>query len=608
MTQSSDDTPTGPVKVATGPTSGLRGQPMGPPPATLASIRKRNAIRDLTAGALLIAALLLPWNLYFGLGIPDSDQYLFAILGVVTLLSLISLAVPYVGPWKLSGASFNPATAGRVRLVLNAPYLLLVLAFIVFDAFETIRFGGSVHVPGGVGPAGWLGVAGALLSAQPALTRPSEDDDGHSRRWLRTARLIGYASVFGAALSAGFNLSWRIRYAFQGSDFGKQNITVIVTAVVYGVVAFVAVAVASRWLLKGTKDARLSTLALAVSSLIAGIIVWILPVGREIDAFHGIAQNTSTAGVGYEGYLAWAAAGAIFAPLALFRSSRRIEKDVWRAALRNGLLLIAVWALGSMLMRLTSLIVDAVLQYPRSLYDSTMLALFDLTTAVLALWLFRNLGVSGPLRRRLVTLLAGFVFGLTIVRVILGVLLAPRFDNSAVSTNPVYGNNLAVQITSVFDVTLCGLALCILLAIVLRGRSRRAPRPPQHPRRPRSAAPAPHPSAEPAPRSAPVPAGAPRGAAVPSEAKTTQFQLARSGDDTATSVLSAPGRTPRIFRPGGPSQQRPRPKIFRPPPPQPSSQQQQQPRPQPPRPPQWRPPPQPPQPPQQPPQPPKNPS
>ena len=79
------------------------------------------------------------------------------------------------------------------------------------------------------------------------------------------------------------------------------------------------------------------------------------PVGRDIDAFHGIAQNTSTAGVGFEGYLAWAAAAAIFAPRTLFGASGHpsTEENAWRASARNGLLLIAVWCLGSVVMRIT---------------------------------------------------------------------------------------------------------------------------------------------------------------------------------------------------------------------------------------------------------------
>lgn len=266
--------------------------------------RRREVVRDLAAGALLIGALFFPWNLYFGFRIPDSSKTVFGLLLAVTSLSLASLAVTFAG------------RRSQLRLGLNVPYLLLVLAFVVFDAIQTIRLGGTVHVPGGVGPGGWLGITGALLSAQPALTGATTDEGSHSR-WLRATQFLGYASMLGAALSTGFNLSWRVRYALEpaagASGFGKQNLAVIDTAVVYGVVALAAVLVASRWLLRPTAAEALSTVALGGSTLIAGSIVWSLPIGREIDAFHGIAQNTSTAGVGYEGYLVWAAAACVCA-------------------------------------------------------------------------------------------------------------------------------------------------------------------------------------------------------------------------------------------------------------------------------------------------------
>ena len=564
MSPNSDDTPTGPI-------TGARSQQALPRPTGPAGdsprdpTRRRNLIRDLTGGALVVIALFLPWNLYFGFRIPDSNTSLFALLLVVTALSLIAVAVPYAGPWRLSGARSNPALAGRLRFALNVPYLLLVLVFVVYDVFQTIRSGGTVHVPGGVGPGGWLGIAGSLLSAQPVITGPTADDDRY-RRWLLAARIIGYASMFGAALSSGFNLCWRVRYALQGSDgsvaFGKQNISVIVTAVVYGVVAFAAVLVASRWILRGTKASRFTILALGASTLVAGIIVWILPIGREIDAFHAIAQNTSTAGVGYEGYLAWAAAAAMFAPLTLFSSSKTpsFDKDVWRAALRNGLLLIVVWCLGSVLMRITDLVVAVILNFPFSRYDTMTLAAFDLATAVLALWLRVNVA-NQALRARLITSLCGFLCALTVSRVIVGVVLAPRFQQSpGASPNPVYGNNLAQQITSTFDVVLCGLALCIAAAAIVTGRLRRPPQPPRHPRRRRRPA-APRPGPGPGPRQARA------GVRVPSEARTTQFRTgedADGGDDAPTAVLSGPGRSPRIFRSGeatGPL----RPKIYRPP-------------------------------------------
>ncbi|WP_232022075.1 hypothetical protein [Mycobacterium basiliense] len=511
---------------------------------------------DLTGGALLVTALFFPWNLYFGFRIPGSNPYLFGVLLLVTLLSLVAVAVPYLGDPK-------PTLVGRLRLGLNVPYLLLLVAFVVYDVFQTIISGGTVHVPGGVGPGGWLGLAGALLSARPPTTGPSAADDDRHQRWLLAARIIGYASMFGAALSTGFNLAWRVRYALTPSEpasgFGKQNLAVIDTAVVYGVVALAAVLIASRWLLKGTAEYRLSTIGLGASTLAAGMVVWILPIGREIDAFHGIAQNTSTAGVGYEGYLAWAAGAAIFAPLILPRSAQHqpIDQGIWRAAARNGLLLIAVWCLGSAVMRLTDLSTAVMLNFPYSRYDTMTLAAFDLATGVLAIWLRVNAAsmVTAALPARLFSSLSGLLFTLTIARVLVGVLLAPRFaPTPGVVPNPVYGNNLAQQITSVFDVTLCGLAFGVAAAVAISRRQPQTTRSHQPRRRPRRAR-------------RPGPWSARGGAAVPSEAKTTQFRTPDAGaveDDTPTPVLSEPTGSPRIFRSAettGPV----RPKIYRPP-------------------------------------------
>ncbi|MEB3983624.1 hypothetical protein OQ968_20450 [Mycobacterium sp. 663a-19] len=474
--------------------------------------RHRNVAVDLTAATLLVVALVLPWNLYSGLTIAGSNGVVLAVLFAVTLLSLISLAAP----------------AKRIRLWLNVPYLLVVAACVVFDAFETVRFGGSVTVPGGVGPGAWLGIAGSLLSAQPAVA-----GDDRFAGWLRAARNIGYASIVLAVASFGFNLYWRLKYALTGAGgsagFGKQNIAVIATAVVYGVVALVAVVVASRWLLRNTKAARLATVALGASTLVAGIVVWGLPVGRDIDAFHGIAQNTSTAGVGFEGFLAWAAAAAIFARLPGDRGAST-EPNAWRAAARNGLLLIVVWCLGSMAMRITDLAVGVMLNYPYSRYDSIVLAAFDLGTAVIAIWLRVNLA-NDAVSARLISSLCGLVATLSISRVIVGVVLAPRFaEVPAAAHNPVYGNNLAQQITSTFDVALCGLALCILAAAIvtgqLTGRRVRRRRPPaaRKPVRPPSAAP------------------------------TTRVRVGESprifrGDDSGTRRMPTP--KPKIYRPPG---------------------------------------------------------
>lgn len=547
MSQSSDDAPTGPIRGQT------QQRPSPPRPTTADEPPRRwDLAADLTAAALLVIALLLPWNLYFGMSIDGSNKPVLAVLFVVTLLSLLSIAL--AGSWRSANPKFNPERAGRLRLGLNAPYVLLVLGFVLFDVVETVRFGGTVTVPGGVGPGAWLGVAGALLSAQP-VTRGG--DDG-----VRPVRIIGYASMAGAALSFAFNLFWRLKYALQG-DFGKQNAAVIATAVVYGVVALVAVMVGSRWLVRSTRASRLATVALGVSTLLAGIVVWILPVGRDIDAFHGIAQNTSTAGVGFEGYLAWAAAAAILAPGALLarRDPSASEENAWRAAARNGLLLITVWCLGSMVMRITDLIVSVTLDYPFSRYDSLVLAAFDLATAVLAVWLRINLG-NDAVSARLISALCGLVATLGVSRVVVGVALAPRFAESpnAQTTNHVYGNDLAQQITSTFDVALCVLALCILAAAIVTGQlNRRVRRQRRRAAHKRAARPAAEPS------TTRIPAGHSSPAAA-----TTRLPAGGGGGrmDSPTTAMPQLAGSPRIFRGDDsatrqiPTQQRPR--IFRP--------------------------------------------
>ncbi|WAC94516.1 hypothetical protein [Mycobacterium sp. Aquia_213] len=514
------------------------------PPGAGESTGRRNVVADLTAAVLLLVAPLLPWNLYFGIAIPDSNTTVFAVLIGVTLLSLIAIALPGSG-----------RTVSGIRLALNIPYLLLVLAFVGFDAFESVRFGGTVTVPGGVGPGAWLGVAGALLSAQSAGRATTADDDTSDGR-RRSAQIIGYVAMVAAALSFGFTLYWRVKYALGDSgDFGKQNIAVIVTATVYGLVALVAVLVASRWLLSGTRAARLATIALGASTLVAGVIVWLLPVGRDIDAFHGIAQNTSTAGVGFEGYLAWVAAAAIFTPRTLFGRARTVssEESAWRAAARTGLLLIIVWCLGSVAMRITDMAVAVSLNYPYSRYDSVVLAAFDVATAALAIWLRISLG-NASASARLITSLCGLVATLSISRVIVGVVLAPRFQEApnAAAQNPVYGNDLAQQITSTFDVALSALAVCILVAAIITGHFTRRRLRRRAARKRVVAQNAAAPTTR-IPTGAPPPSAAATTAIHVGESPTTAIpQLAGAprifrGDDSATSHI--PISKPQIYRP-----------------------------------------------------------
>ncbi|MGH3583591.1 MAG: hypothetical protein ACRDUB_18525, partial [Mycobacterium sp.] len=248
---------------------------------------RANRVRDGLAVVLLILALLLPWNLRFGLSVPGSDGWVFAVLTAATLLAVGAAALPHV-----RGLT-DIRRAARIRLLLAGGYLLIVIAFVGYHLVQTVQHGGTGAVAPGVGPGMLLGVAGALLAAQPPITSVTIEDNGF-RRWYAVAPVIGFLSIALATLSVAFNLYWRLRYLFvtEGA-FGGQDVGVVVTTLLYGAEALIALVLASRWLTERTAAARLATTAIGGAGAVAATFVWVFGVGRDIDAFHGIAQNTS---------------------------------------------------------------------------------------------------------------------------------------------------------------------------------------------------------------------------------------------------------------------------------------------------------------------------
>jgi hypothetical protein len=432
---------------------------------------RANRVRDGVAVVLLILALLLPWNLRFGLGVPGSDGWVFAVLAVATLLAIGAAALPHVR------ALTDIRRAARVRLLLSSGYLLIVIAFVGYHLVQTVQHGGTGAVAPGVGPGMLLGVTGALLAAQPPITSITIEDNSF-RRWYAVAPIIGFLSIALATLSVAFNLYWRLRYLFvtEGA-FGGHDVGVVVTTLLYGAEALIALVLASRWLTERTAAARLATTALGAAGAVAATLVWVFGVGRDIDAFHGIAQNTSTAAIGYEGYLAWAAVAGIVAPTTLYAVLLIKPPTIgaYRGAAQKCLTLIAFWAFASAALRVVDFVVALSLDLPRALYDSVAMTAFNLVTAVIALWLHRNLA-NGVIAAAF----SGVLFVFSVADVAIGVALAPRY--AAAAPDAIYGNNLAQQITSTFDVTISVLSLIVLAVMLFTGPLagyliRRAPAP-----------------------------------------------------------------------------------------------------------------------------------
>ena len=429
---------------------------------------RTNTVRDGVAVALLILALLLPWNLDSGLSVPGSNGLLFVLVAVVTLLAITAALAPHVGPFRLTALQPDVRRTSRIRLLSSVPYLVVALGFVGYHLVQTVRHGGTGIAPPGVGPGLVLGVGGALLAAQPPVTSITIEDNGF-RRWYAIARVLGAVSIALATLSVAFNLYWRLRYLFvTDGDFGGQDIAVIVTTLLYGAEAMIALVIASRWLIEKSAAARLATTALGASAALAGTLVWVTGIGRDVDAFHGIAQNTSTAAVGYEGYLFWAAAAAIVTPTTLYAVFlvKPPTLGAFRSTAQKCLTLIAFWAFAAATLRVVDYLIALPLDLPRALYDSVAMTAFNVFAGFIARWLHRQLG-KGEVSPTVIAAFSGLLFVFTVANLAIGVALAPRYAEPP--PDAIYGNNLAQQITSTFDVVVCALSLAVLVAMLFTG-------------------------------------------------------------------------------------------------------------------------------------------
>jgi hypothetical protein len=450
---------------------------------------RTNRVRDGVAVALLVLGLLLPWNLEFGLGVPGGDAPLWALVVVVTLLAISAALDAHIGPLRLTNPDLDVRVLSRVRLVVCLPYVVVAIGFVGYHLAQTVSDGGTGRVPPGVGPGLIVGLAGAVLAAQPPITSITIEGNVF-RRWYAVARVLGGLSIALATLAVAWNLYWRLRYLFVTNvDFGGQDVAVIVTTLLYGAVALIAVLIASRWLLEKSAAARLAVTGLGGSAALAATVVWVLPVGRDIDAFHGIAQNTSTAAIGYEGYLFWAAAAALVAPTTLYAvfQIQPPTLGAYRAAAQKCLTLIAFWAFAAATCRVVDYLIALSLDLTRALYDTVAMTVFNLITGIIARWLHRQLG-RGNTTASVISAFSAALTAFTVANLAIGVALAPRYAEPA--PDAVYGNNLAQQITSTFDVLICLLSLTVLIAMLFTGplagllarrRDARTPPPPPAP-------------------------------------------------------------------------------------------------------------------------------
>ncbi|NKX93073.1 hypothetical protein HF995_07260 [Sanguibacter hominis ATCC BAA-789] len=185
------------------------------PAKPFAGVPDSDYVRDIVSALLLLVSLQLVWN-----GAGESAAGVAWVLAP-TLLSVVSLALPYLARFGALPASWTVHTTRRARVLLNLPYILAVVAQVVLDAAVRSRLEG-------VGAAAALGLAGALLAATPRASElgPVEQDRAATSTWSRVAALV--AAVSGIGL-----LAWIVLYVVEiSSRTSSGNRTSVVIALV----------------------------------------------------------------------------------------------------------------------------------------------------------------------------------------------------------------------------------------------------------------------------------------------------------------------------------------------------------------------------------------
>lgn len=230
-------------------------KPAGPNP--FAGIPVTDFVMDGVAALLLLISLGLPWNFE-----NRATGRLEVIL--ILVLSLLSLSVHYLARFGVFPATWKPSMVALLRAALNAPFVLLVLTYVVIDILAGFNIGDSY---GGLGGAAALGLAGALLAAAPRKAELDHEPDPRQT-----------------------NLSLQVFTGLAGLTVVLQPIALIavfvsgaldrsgVTATIAVIVMALAAAAIAGWALVGVirRDAswRPVVAALGITAVFAFIFLW----------------------------------------------------------------------------------------------------------------------------------------------------------------------------------------------------------------------------------------------------------------------------------------------------------------------------------------------
>lgn len=160
-------------------------QPNAAPPANavnpFAGIPVADFVRDGAALLLLLLSLAMPWQ--YG---KDATDLIAVVL--LTLLSVLSLGLTYLGRAKVFGPGVTGPQVALMRAAANVPYVILVIVYIVMDvAKDDTR---------GIGFAAAIGLTGAALAGMPRSFETDASPLGNLQRVIMRAVAIGLGALW----------------------------------------------------------------------------------------------------------------------------------------------------------------------------------------------------------------------------------------------------------------------------------------------------------------------------------------------------------------------------------------------------------------------------
>jgi len=414
-------------------------------------------LRDAAAAILLLSSLALPWDFDLEKGATGHVEVV-----LITIVSLFSLALPYMARVGAFGPSFTVQAAGTVRFLANIPYAILFVVYLVVDAVA-----GDVYSAKGLGAAAALGLAGAILAAQPRDSEIADPNHPHGvhRAWLTVVIGLGALLVLVKLVSI-------VMFVVQLGEY-HLDLTLTLSLIVGSLLTFVLAA----WPALGTvlRDGAWRLVLVAIGAIAVGI--YLVGAGSGISAPSVESMHQLSAGL-----ILWPALGAAaLAPSARWamRADAGAGRSVWHdGAVRLLGLTIAVGALYTL-----GLILTLIGTTERGRY--VFLVIFAALLVVAAVIARSALVNNAPGAQNLAYGVAGALLLLGLINVI-------AIASADYST--VFGSDLAIS----FGLPLSlGVLLAVPAVRAARARAALAPRPTGYPGQP-LAQPLAQPTAQPA--------------------------------------------------------------------------------------------------------------